>query len=100
MTHWDELNVEACVLWCCAIRKAVLDAELDVRPGLGRLAVDRRAYWEARINEAETQPPRAFEHGNGFVTGPFQHPPQASAVIGSVAVIYDGLHVIGKPDFT
>lgn len=72
VTHWDELNVEACVLWCCAIRKAVLDAELDVRAGLGRLAVDRRAYWEARINEAESQPPRAFEHGNGFVVTALQ----------------------------
>ncbi len=72
LTHWDELNVEACVLWCCAIRKAVLDAELDVRTGLGRLSPERRDYWEARINEAETQPPRAFEHGNGFVVTALQ----------------------------
>ncbi|GAA1378732.1 ADP-ribosylglycohydrolase family protein [Luteococcus sanguinis] len=72
LTDWDELNVEACVLWWCAIRKAVLDAELDVRAGLGRLAADRRAYWEARINEAESQPPRAFERGNGFVVTALQ----------------------------
>lgn len=72
LTHWDELNVEACVLWCCAIRRAVLDAEFDVRAGLGRPAPERRAYWGARIEEAETQPPRTFEHGNGFVVTALQ----------------------------
>ena len=38
----------------------------------------------------------AVEHGHVLVPGPFQHPPQAATVIGAVAVIDHGLHVVGK----
>lgn len=72
LTHWDELNVEACVLWCCAIRKAVLDGELDVRIGLHHLAEDRQAFWEDVISDAETEQPSAFEARNGYVVVAFQ----------------------------
>ena len=34
----------------------------------------------------------AVEHGHGVVAGPLQHPPQAAAVVGAVAVVHHGLH--------
>ena len=37
-----------------------------------------------------------IEHCHGIVAGPAQHPPQAAAVIGGVAVIDHGLHIVGK----
>jgi ADP-ribosyl-[dinitrogen reductase] hydrolase len=37
MTHHDPEAAEACVLWCLAIRHAVLHGTLDVRAGLERL---------------------------------------------------------------
>lgn len=72
LTHWDELNVEACVLWCCAIRHAVLDGGLDVRLGLGHLAEERRSFWEDVITAAEAEAPSAFEARNGYVVVAFQ----------------------------
>ncbi len=51
---------EACVLWCLAIRSAVLTGELDVRRGLDRLPADRAEVWAARLDEAEAHPPAYF----------------------------------------
>ncbi len=67
LTHFDALNVEACVLWCCAIRHAVLVGEMDVRVGLRWLEAPRRAFWGRSITDAEVRHPRDFEQGNGFV---------------------------------
>lgn len=39
----------------------------------------------------------AIEYGDGVMTEPFQHPPQAAAIIAAVAVIDNGLHGIVKP---
>ena len=36
----------------------------------------------------------AIEHGNVFMAGPLEHPPQAAAVVAAVAVIHHGLHVV------
>ena len=44
-THYDPDAGDACVLWCCAIRHAVLTGELDVRVGLRHIASDRRDLW-------------------------------------------------------
>ena len=38
----------------------------------------------------------AVEHRHGIVARPLEHPPQAPAVVGTVAVIHHGLHAIGK----
>lgn len=57
LTHFDPEAGEACVLWCFAIRHAVLVGELDVRVGLNRLDPDRRAVWAERIETAEHSAP-------------------------------------------
>jgi ADP-ribosyl-[dinitrogen reductase] hydrolase len=71
LTHHDPEAGEACVLWCVAIRHAVLTGDLDVRVGLGRLDPARRAVWAARLEEAETTPPARFAH-NGWVVEALQ----------------------------
>jgi protein-tyrosine phosphatase len=71
LTHFDPQAGEACVLWCCAIRHAVLTGEIDVRVGLGHLAPDRRAAWEDHILRAESAVPADFEK-NGFVVQALQ----------------------------
>ncbi|MCY7326193.1 MAG: ADP-ribosylglycohydrolase family protein, partial [Microbacteriaceae bacterium] len=62
---------DACVLWCLAIRAAVLDGSLDVRVGLGALPANRREQWAARIDEAEVKHPRDFDR-NGWVVQALQ----------------------------
>lgn len=71
LTHADTDAGDACVLWCLAIRHAVLTGGLDVRIGLDALPVDRRALWLARIEEATTLEPADFER-NGWVVQAFQ----------------------------
>lgn len=71
LTHPDQDAGDACVLWCAAIRHAVLTAELDVRVGLGLIPEVRRALWRGRIEVAEASEPAQFEH-NGWVVEAFQ----------------------------
>jgi ADP-ribosylglycohydrolase len=67
MTHWDTDAREACVLWCLAIRHAVLTGELDARVGLDRVS----PVWADRLDEAEGKQPRDFEN-NGWVVQALQ----------------------------
>ncbi|MFC0674178.1 ADP-ribosylglycohydrolase family protein [Brachybacterium hainanense] len=71
LTHVHVDVVDACLLWGFAVRAAVLTGEVDVRRGLGRLAPERRALWELRIEEAETAEPPVFGR-NGWVVHAFQ----------------------------
>lgn len=71
LTHHDPDAQEACVLWCLAIRHAVLTGTLDVRVGLDRLADDRRALWTERIEIAERSTPSDFRN-NGWVVEALQ----------------------------
>lgn len=71
LTHADPDAGDACVLWCAAIRHAVLHGELDVRAGLGLIPGDRRGLWAARLDEAETRVPASFDH-NGWVVEALQ----------------------------
>ncbi|MHA3700626.1 ADP-ribosylglycohydrolase family protein [Jatrophihabitans sp. YIM 134969] len=71
LTHVDPDAGEACVLWCLAIRHAVLTGGLDVRVGLSALAPDRAAVWRERIEVAERSVPADFAH-NGWVVEAFQ----------------------------
>lgn len=72
LTHADPEAGEACVLWCLAIRTAVLDGTWNgLQEGLLRLPADRRAVWADRLREAEAKPPSAFEH-NGWVVEALQ----------------------------
>jgi ADP-ribosyl-[dinitrogen reductase] hydrolase len=71
LTHFDPDAQEACVLWCLAIRHAVLFGVLDVRVGLGRLTAERRAMWSERIDVAERSRPSDFRN-NGWVVEALQ----------------------------
>ena len=74
LTHWEDDNVDACVLWCLAIRHAILTGEFDVRSQLAYVPEARRARWAGIIDEA-LEPgvhPRDFRDGNGWVVRAFQ----------------------------
>jgi ADP-ribosyl-[dinitrogen reductase] hydrolase len=71
MTHHDPEAAEACVLWCLAIRHAVLHGTLDVRAGLQSLPAGRASGWAALLDEAEAGQPSDFEH-NGWVVQALQ----------------------------
>jgi ADP-ribosylglycohydrolase len=71
LTHFDPEAGEACVLWCLAIRHAVLTGELDARAGLDALAADRRSIWAARLTAAESARPADFAR-NGWVVEALQ----------------------------
>ena len=71
LTHYDEDAGDACVLWCLAIRHAILTGEADVRVGLSALAPDRAALWADRLADAETKQPRDFTK-NGWVVEALQ----------------------------
>ena len=72
LTHPDPLAGDACVLWCAAIRRAVLDAALDgMSEGLDLLPRDARSRWAPLLAEAEQQAPSFFSP-NGFVVTALQ----------------------------
>ncbi len=72
LTHFDPEAGDGCVLWCAAIRHAVLDGELDVRIGLGHVDSERRELWNSRIVEAEKSRPADFASNNGWVVAALQ----------------------------
>ena len=71
LTHFDPEAGEACVLWCLAIRHAVLTGELDVRVGLHRFDASRRDLWAGRLDVAEASQPADFAN-NGWVVEALQ----------------------------
>ena len=71
LTHPDPNAGDACVLWCLAIRHAVLTGGLDICTGLERLPDDRQGHWADLIHEAEHGVPTDFPH-NGWVVHAFQ----------------------------
>lgn len=71
LTHHDPDAGDACVLWCAAIRHAVLAGDLDVRRGFPLIPVERQGLWAARIADAEARRPADFAH-NGWVVEALQ----------------------------
>jgi len=71
LTHFDPSAGEACVLWCQAIRHAVLTGGLDARAGLPFLPPASRGAWERRLAEAERARPGDFAR-NGWVVEALQ----------------------------
>jgi ADP-ribosyl-[dinitrogen reductase] hydrolase len=71
LTHFDPDAGDACVLWCLAIRHAILSGIIDARIGLRQLPVDRRDKWAALLNAAENAQPAAFPN-NGWVVAALQ----------------------------
>ncbi|MCU7728881.1 ADP-ribosylglycohydrolase family protein [Actinoplanes sp. KI2] len=72
LTHFDPLAGDGCVLWCAAIRRAVLDGTFDgLREGLELIPDERRGHWAGWLDEAERHPPAHFPN-NGFVVTALQ----------------------------
>lgn len=74
LTHWEDDNVDACVLWCLAIRHAIRTGELDIRAQLAWVPAERRDRWATFIDEALAPGahPRDFRKQNGWVVRAFQ----------------------------
>ena len=71
LTHYDPEAGDACVLWCCAIRYAILTGLLDVRIGLQHIDAERRDLWAKRLDAAEKSNPSDFTN-NGWVVEALQ----------------------------
>ena len=71
LTHYDPEAGDACVLWCLAIRHAVLTGKLDARIGLQHIDPDRREKWASRLDVAEASQPSDFKN-NGWVVEALQ----------------------------
>ena len=71
LTHFDPSAGEACVLWCLAIRHAVLTGALNPRIGLEYLPAEQRGVWAGRLDAAERLRPGDFSN-NGWVVEALQ----------------------------
>jgi ADP-ribosyl-[dinitrogen reductase] hydrolase len=71
LTHYDPDAGDACVLWCYAIRHAILTGALDARIGLQHSDADRRDLWASRLDVAEKSQPSDFTN-NGWVVEALQ----------------------------
>lgn len=71
LTHADPEAGDACALWSLAIRRAILDGELDLRAGLTQLPARRLDLWTRRIAEAEARMLWEFSN-NGWVVAAMQ----------------------------
>lgn len=72
LTHYDDLAGDACVLWCHAIRTAVLDGTwFGLDYGLDHLPPERRDQWRRWIDQATALPPSTFTP-NGFAVAALQ----------------------------
>ncbi len=71
LTHFDRSAGEACVLWCLAIRHAILTGELDPRAGLEYVPAEQRGVWAERLDAAERLRPSDFSN-NGWVVEALQ----------------------------
>ncbi|GAC69217.1 ADP-ribosylglycohydrolase family protein [Gordonia soli] len=78
LTHADPLAGDSCVLWCEAIRVAVLDGRFDVRAGLDLIPADRVDQWDSWLDSAAHDDPKSFSP-NGFTVTALQA--AASAVL-------------------
>lgn len=74
LTHAEDDNVDAVVLWTITLRHAIRTGELDPFLGLSWLEAGHRRRWQALIEEAlaEGRHPRDFTQGNGWVVRAFQ----------------------------
>lgn len=77
LTHWEDDNLDACVLWSIAIYDAIETGQVTFERGLGVIAAhspERAARWTHLINEATMSDsnPRDYQHNNGWVVSAFQ----------------------------
>lgn len=72
LTHGDPLAAQACVLWCEAVRHAIVHGTYDgVHGGLELLPRPVRRGWAAWLDKAEKEPSTTFTP-NGFVVSALQ----------------------------
>ena len=72
LTHGDPLAAQACVLWCEAVRQAVVHGTYEgLHAGLDLLEPGARDTWAGHLAEAENAPPASFAP-NGFVVRALQ----------------------------
>ncbi len=71
LTHADPLAGDSCVLWCEAIRVAVLDGRIDVFAGLDLLLADSAAQWKRWLDDTLVCDPKVFAP-NGFTVTALQ----------------------------
>src|SRR6516162_8764500 len=57
LTHWDAEAGDACVLWCLAIRHAILTGKLDAQIGLQYIDIEHQELWASRLDVAEASKP-------------------------------------------
>ena len=84
LTHWEQDNVDAVVLWCLAIRHAIRTGKFDLRAGLVFVPDGaRRDRWSDLIDRATAAGvhPRDFKENNGRVVVAFLG--AASAITGT-----------------
>jgi ADP-ribosylglycohydrolase len=96
LTHFDPEAGDACVLWCIAIRHAILTGDIDVRRGLDRIPADRRALWSSRLDEAEASQPSAFAAKNGWVVAALQG--AWSAIVNTPVPVDDPVSEVFRAD--
>lgn len=88
LTHAHELCVESSILWSEAIRRAVVDGELNLRAGIDLVAPERLSFWSNTILEAEQFLPERFAK-NGFTL---------TALQAAWSAIHHTRHLEGTPD--
>lgn len=72
LTHGDPLAAQACVLWCEAVRQAVVHGTYEgLYAGLDLLEHGARDTWAGHLAAAEDAPPGSF-NPNGFVVPALQ----------------------------
>lgn len=70
LTHDDPRATEACAMWTCAIRHAVLHGTFDgLRLFVDAAAPATRDYWAPLLDTAETGTPRDFPRNGWVVDG-------------------------------
>jgi ADP-ribosyl-[dinitrogen reductase] hydrolase len=73
LTHYDDEAADACVLWCAAIRNAILTGQTHISVGLRYIPLERRLLWEQRIAAAERPAMRTwYFQKNGWVVEALQ----------------------------
>ena len=71
LTHYDPEAGDACVLWCCAIRHAILTGCWMLESACSTSTSDRRDLWASRLDVAEASQPSDFTN-NGWVVEALQ----------------------------
>ncbi|MGO3325372.1 ADP-ribosylglycohydrolase family protein [Gordonia sp. (in: high G+C Gram-positive bacteria)] len=68
LTHSDDDAEDACVLWCEAVRIAIVESRTDVYTGVDLLPAERRDVWMRRLDEARENDPKTFTPNGYTVT--------------------------------